>query len=52
VRNALDRDVVNIDLIALDQEEKEIEWAFENLEFDLVIGFHAARPILCSQCAM
>ena len=38
--DALDRDVVDVELIALDQIEQEIERALENLEFDLVIGSH------------
>ena len=36
--DALDRDVVDVELIALDQIKQEIERALENLELDLVIG--------------
>ena len=35
-------------LVAFDQVEKEIERPFEDLKFDLVIGFHAQRSILPS----
>ncbi len=38
--DALDRDVVDVELVALDQIKQEIEWALENLELDLVIGSH------------
>ena len=38
--NALDRDVVDVELVALDQIKQEIEWALENFELDLVIGSH------------
>ena len=39
----LERDVVNVEFVALDQVEKEIELTFKNLEPDFVFGFHA-RP--------
>src|SRR4026207_2079195 len=38
--DALDRDVVDVELIALDQIKQEIEWALENLELNLVIASH------------
>ena len=43
--DALDRDFVNVDLVALDQVKQEIERPFKNLELDLVIAFHAARRL-------
>src|SRR5262249_53960333 len=44
--DAFERDIVNVDLILFDKIKKQIERAFENLELDLVIGFHVSRPIL------
>ena len=44
--DAFERDIVNVDLILFDEIKKEIERPFENLELDLVIGFHVSRSIL------
>ena len=44
--DTFNRDVVNIDLVALDQVKQEIERPFENLQLDLVIALHASRPTL------
>ena len=41
--DALDRDVVDVELIALDQIKQEIEWALENFELNLVIGSMSGR---------
>ena len=38
--NSLDRDIVNVDLVALDQIQQQIERAFEDFEFDLVVRSH------------
>ena len=62
--DALDRDVVNVELVALDQIQQQIEWALENFELDLVVRSHwradnaahfsASRPgdepRRCSRC--
>src|SRR4030095_14788469 len=39
--NALDRNVVDVDLVLFDQVKQEVERSFEDLELNLVIGFHA-----------
>ena len=41
LRDSFERDIVDVDLVALDQIKQEIERTFENFELDLVIGFHA-----------
>jgi hypothetical protein len=38
--NALDRNVVDVDLVLFDQVKQEVERSFEDLELNLVIGFH------------
>ena len=38
--DAFDRDVVNVELVALDQIQQQIEWALEDFEFDLVVRSH------------
>jgi hypothetical protein len=38
--DALDRDVVNVDLVALDQKKEEIERPFENFELNFVVSLH------------
>ena len=40
LRDPLERDVVNVELVALDQVKEEIERAFENLEPDFVFSLH------------
>ena len=40
LRDPLERDVVNIELVALDQVKQQIERSLENLEPDLVFGLH------------
>src|ERR1043166_4349694 len=42
VGNPLERDIVDVDLVSLDQIKQEIERPFENLELDLVIAVHAS----------
>ena len=39
----LDRDVVDIHLVLLDEVEQQIERAFEDLEFDFVFLGHRER---------
>ena len=40
-RDPLERDIVDIELVALDQIKQEIERPFEDLELNLVIRLHA-----------
>ena len=40
LRDPLERDVVNVELVALDQVKQEIERALKNLEPDFVFGLH------------
>jgi len=37
---SLERDFINIDLVALDEIEQQIKRPFENLESNFVVGFH------------
>ena len=41
--DSLERNIVNVDLVALDQIKQEIERTLENFEPDFVIALHAAR---------
>jgi len=50
VRNALERDIVNVDLVALDQVKEEIKRPLENLEPDLVIGIHLSCAATVEGC--
>ena len=44
-RDALERDLVDIELVLLDQIEQEIERTLEDLELNLVFALHGAGPI-------
>ena len=46
VRDPLDRDVVNVHLLLLDEVEQQIERPLEDLQLDFVIGFHSLSPAL------
>src|SRR5205807_3753580 len=41
-RDSFDRNIVNIDLVALDQVKQEIERPFKNFELNLVVGLHVS----------
>ena len=45
-RDPLERDLVNVELVALDQIKQQIERTFEDLELDLVIALHARARML------
>src|SRR5437773_10461432 len=49
--DALDGDVVDVELVALDQIKQEVERALENLEFDFVIGSHGRAGNALAQVA-
>ncbi len=42
----LERNLVDVELVALDQVKQQIERTLEDLELDLVVAFHAAPRIL------
>src|SRR4030095_13258102 len=44
--DALDGNVVDVDLVLFNQVKQKVEWPFEDLELDLVIGFHALAASL------
>ena len=44
-RDAFERDVADVDLVALDEVKEEVKWAFEDLELDLVIDLHASERL-------
>ena len=44
-RDALERDFMNVDLIAFDQEQQQIERSLENFQLNFVIGFHDGAPV-------
>ncbi len=44
--DSLERDLVDVELVALDQIQQKIERTLENLELDLVFALHAAGGML------